>query len=136
MVNAGSGIEALILPRKLGEDKNPSEDSYVNYYFNIPNKVNLSNAEVVLLSDQGNTIVSREVKEEKEDIVGVKKEGERKLNEIGETDYVRVEVKSKNPSLHTSYVITYSKKPTGIVTIDASSSDRVYSAKTKELYYE
>ncbi|MGH0430014.1 hypothetical protein ACQVPL_12160 [Bacillus hominis] len=38
MVNAGSGMEALILPRELGEDKNnPSEDSYVNYYFNIPN---------------------------------------------------------------------------------------------------
>ncbi|MBJ7984506.1 MULTISPECIES: hypothetical protein [Bacillus] len=136
MVNAGSGIEALILPRELGEDKNPSEDSHVNYYFNIPNEVGLSNAEVVLLSDQGNTIVSREIKEEKEGIVGVKKEVERKLNEIGETDYVRVEVKSKNPSLHTYYVLTYSKKPTGIVTIDASSSDRVYNAKTKELYDE
>lgn len=45
--------------------------------------------------------MSRGIKEEKEDIVGVKKEVERKLNEIGETDYVRVEVKSKNPSLHT-----------------------------------
>lgn len=109
MVNAGSGIEALILPRELGEDKNPSEDSYVNCYFNIPNEVGLSNAEVVLLSDQGNTIVSREIKGEKEDIVGAKKEVERKLNEIRETDYVRVEVKSKDPSLHTYYVITYSK---------------------------
>jgi hypothetical protein len=135
-VNAGSGIEALILSRELGEDKNPSEDSYAIYYFNIPNEVSLSNAEVVLLSDQGNTIVSREIKGEKEGIVGAKKEVERKLNEIGETDYVRVEVKSKDPSLHTYYVITYSKKPTGVVTIDASLSDRVYNAKTKELYYE
>ncbi|WP_413574545.1 hypothetical protein [Bacillus thuringiensis] len=84
MVNAGSGIEALILPRELEEDKNPSEDSYLVYYFNIPNKVSLSNGEVVLLFDQGNTIVSREIKEEKEDIVGVKKEVERKLNEIGD----------------------------------------------------
>ncbi|MFK4422980.1 MULTISPECIES: hypothetical protein [Bacillus] len=136
MVNAGSGIEALIWPRQLGEDKNPSEDSYAIYYFNISNEVSLSNAEVVLLSDQGNTIVSREIKGEKEDIVGVKKEVERKSNEIGETDYVRVEVKSKDPSLHTYYVITYSKKPAGVVTIDASLSDRVYNAKTKELYYE
>lgn len=72
-MNAGSGIEALILPRELGEDKNPSEDSYTIYYFNIPNEVSLSNAEVVLLSDQGNTIVSREIKGEKEDIVGAKK---------------------------------------------------------------
>ncbi len=135
-VNAGSGIEALILSRELGEDKNPSEDSYAIYYFNIPNEVSLSNAEVVLLSDQGNTIVSREIKGEKEDIVGAEKEVERKVNEIGETDYVRVEVKSKDPSLHTYYVITYSKKPTGVVTIDASLSDRVYNAKTKELYYE
>ncbi|MBE7118852.1 hypothetical protein FT638_02585 [Bacillus cereus] len=134
--NAGSGIEALILPRELGEDKNLSEDSYVNYYFNISNEVSLSHAEVVLLSDQGNIIVSRGIKEGKEDIVGVKKEVERKLNEIGETDYVRVEVKSKNPSLHTYYVITYSKKTTGIVTIDALLSGRVYNAKTKELYYE
>ncbi|MGN4423761.1 hypothetical protein ACTFQN_07925 [Bacillus cereus group sp. MYBK30-1] len=98
--------------------------------------MSLSDAEVVLLSDQGNTIASRKIKEEKENIVGAKKEAERKINEIGETDYVRVEVKSKDPSLHTYYVIIYSKKPTGIVTIGASLSNRVYNAKTKELYYE
>ncbi|WP_430794529.1 hypothetical protein [Bacillus cereus] len=137
MVNAGSGMEALILPRELGGDKNnPSEDSYINYYFNIPNGVDLSAAEVVLLSDQGNIIGSRKVKEEREDTADVKKEVERKLKELGETNYVRVEVKSKDPSLHTYYVVTYSKKPTGVVTIDASSSDRIYNAKTKELYYE
>ncbi|WP_413574547.1 hypothetical protein [Bacillus thuringiensis] len=45
-------------------------------------------------------------------------------------------MKSKDSSLHTYYVVTYSKKPTGIVTIDATSSNRVYNAKTKELYYE
>lgn len=74
MVNAGSGMEALILPRELGEDKNnPSEDSYINYYFNIPNGVDLSAAEVVLLSDQGNIIGSRKVKEEREDTADVKK---------------------------------------------------------------
>ncbi|WP_227493730.1 hypothetical protein [Bacillus cereus] len=56
--NAGSGIEALILPRELGEDKNLSEDSYLKYYFNILNEVSLSHAEVVLLSDQGNIIVN------------------------------------------------------------------------------
>ncbi|EJQ52220.1 Uncharacterized protein BWINRASL_01401 [Bacillus mycoides] len=110
MVNAGSGMEALILPRELGEDKNnPSEDSYVNYYFNIPNGADLSTAEVVLLSDQGNIIGSRKIKEEREDTADVKKEVERKLKELGETNYVRVEVNSKDPSLHTYYVITYSK---------------------------
>lgn len=62
-MNAGSGTEALILSRGLGEDKNtPSEDSYINYYFNIPNEVNVSGAEVVLLSDQGNIIVSSKLK--------------------------------------------------------------------------
>lgn len=66
----------------------------------------------------------------------MKKEVERKLKELGETNYVRVEVNIKNPSLHTYYVITYSKKTTGIVTIDATSSNRIYNAKTKELYYE
>ncbi|WP_376769456.1 hypothetical protein [Bacillus paramycoides] len=65
-----------------------------------------------------------------------KKDVERKVKEIGETDYVRVEVKSKDSSLHTYYVIAYPKKTTGIVTIDATSSNRVYNAKTKELYYE
>lgn len=39
--------------------------------------MSLSDAEVVLLSDQGNTIASRKIKEEKEDITGVKK----RLNE-------------------------------------------------------
>ncbi|WP_242303551.1 hypothetical protein [Bacillus cereus group sp. BfR-BA-01350] len=137
IVNAGSGMEALILPRELGQDKNnPSEDSYVNYYFDIPNDVDLSTAEVVLLSDQGNIIGSRKVKNERENIADVKKEVERKLKELGETNYVRVEVNSKDSSLQTYYVITYSKKPTGIVTIDATSSDRIYNAKTKELYYE
>ncbi len=48
--------------------------------------MSLSDAEVVLLSDRGNTIASRKIKEGKEDIVGVKKEVERKVNEIGETD--------------------------------------------------
>ncbi|MGE7860707.1 hypothetical protein ACQKOA_06515 [Bacillus mobilis] len=137
MVNAGSGTEALILSRELGEDKNiPSEDSYINYYFNIPNEVDVSGAEVVLLSDQGNIIGSSKVKGGQENISDVKKEVERKLKELGETNYVRVEVNSKDSSLHTYYVVTYSKKPTGIVTIDATSSNRVYNAKTKELYYE
>ncbi|HDR4419514.1 TPA: hypothetical protein QCP59_000246 [Bacillus cereus] len=137
IVNAGSGTEVLILSRELGEDKNtPSEDSYVNYYFDIPNEVNVSGAEVVLLSDQGNIIGSSKVKGGRENIADVKKEVERKLKELGETNYVRVEVNSQNPSLHTYYVITYSKKPTGIVTIDATSSNRIYNAKTKELYYE
>ncbi|WP_438820845.1 hypothetical protein [Bacillus hominis] len=80
MVNAGSGMEALILPRELEEDKNnPSEDSYVKYYFNIPNGTDLSTAEVVLLSDQGNIIGSRKIKEAREDTADVKKEVERKL---------------------------------------------------------
>ncbi|MCU5375571.1 hypothetical protein OCA08_00220 [Bacillus cereus] len=137
MVNAGSGTEALILSRELGEDKNiPSEDSYVNYYFNIPNEVGVSGAEVVLLSDQGNIIGSSKVKGEQGNISDVKKEVERKLKELGETNYVRVEVNSKDSSLHTYYVVTYSKKPTGVVTMDATSSNRVYNAKTKELYYE
>lgn len=84
MMNAGSGIEALILPRELGEDKNsPLGDFYVSYYFDIPNEVDLSDGEVLLLSDQGNTIVSRKIKEEKETIAGVKKEVEQKLKEIG-----------------------------------------------------
>ncbi|GAB6617975.1 hypothetical protein bcgnr5406_46020 [Bacillus cereus] len=137
MVNAGSGTEALILSRELGEDKNiPSEDSYINYYFNIPSEVDVSGAEVVLLSDQGNIIGSSKVKGERENIADVKKEVEQKLNELGETNYVRVEVNSKNPSLHTYYVVTYSKKPTGIVTIDATPSNRIYNMETKELYYE
>lgn len=137
MVHAGSGTEALILSRELGEDKNtPSEDSYIKYYFNIPNEVNVSGAEVVLLSDQGNIIGSSKVKGERENIADVKREVERKLKELGEKNYVRVEVNSKDSSLHTYYVVTYSKKPTGIVTIDATSSNRIYNAKTKELYYE